>query len=85
MGLAQIRGRKAEARSHLMKVRNFDISQADAHIKEAFLIWRQRNRIDWKLDLSILENTGIKLADKVKQNERRNLSRKKLKEVGKKE
>ena len=78
IGLADIKGRKGIAKKHLMAVRNFTEAQADEHIKEAFQIWRDRNTIDWQLDLSILENTGIKLVKPVKQQERRKIASKEL-------
>ncbi len=62
MGLAQIKGREEAATNHLMKVTGMDCKAAESHKNEAFDLWRSRNRFAWDLDLSIITDSGIKLA-----------------------
>lgn len=70
IGLAGIRGKKAEATAHLQKVRKFTDIECDLHIKNAFSIWSERNKYNWNLDLSLIENNNIKLSNKNKKNTR---------------
>jgi len=51
-GLAQIKGRDGIAMKHLMKVNEWSIRQASAHIQEAFTIWDKRSKQPWTLDIS---------------------------------
>jgi acyl-coenzyme A synthetase/AMP-(fatty) acid ligase len=34
------------------------------HIKNAFSLWSERNKYDWTLDLSLIENNNIKLINR---------------------
>lgn len=45
--------------SHLMEVTGWDAETARAHIDQAFDAWRDRNEIDWTLDLSVLIDYGV--------------------------
>jgi hypothetical protein len=58
-GLAQIKGKDVEARDHLCKVTGMSLQQADAHIKEAFSIWKERSARQWTLNLDILTSAGV--------------------------
>lgn len=64
IGLAKIKGKKDEAVSHLKKVRNFNDIDCEMHIKNAFSLWSERNKYDWTLDLSLIENNNIKLINR---------------------
>jgi hypothetical protein len=64
IGLAGIKGKTAEATAHLKKVRNFTDIECDSHIKNAFSVWSERNKYNWNLDLSLIENNNIKLSNK---------------------
>lgn len=75
MGLAQVKGRGKFALEHLMKVRNVNHSSAECHVREAFDLWNHRNNIEWSLDLSIITDSGIKLAKKIETHERMNIAR----------
>jgi hypothetical protein len=70
IGLAGIKGKKDEAVAHLKKVRNFTDVDCDVHIKTAFSLWSERNKYNWILDLSLIENNNIKLSNKNKKNTR---------------
>lgn len=60
-GLAQIRCKGEEAKQHLMKVRNINSVEAEAHINVAFSLWRKRNEIEWVQDLSLVTSNNIKI------------------------
>jgi len=60
-GLAIKNGYKNEAKNHLKKIRNFTDDECDKHIKEAFNLWNERNKTDFKLDLSLITNNGYKI------------------------
>jgi hypothetical protein len=51
MGLANVRGKGAQARAHLARVNGWTLEQADAYIAEAFQVWVQRSQGPWTLDL----------------------------------
>ena len=44
---------------HLKKIKNINDEELDSHIKEARNIWKERNKIQWKLDFSIITNSGF--------------------------
>lgn len=60
-GLAQIRGVEQQALRHLMSVTGMTMVQAREHVARAFQTWRQRSRITWALDLTMLTDAGIAL------------------------
>ena len=72
IGMAGKIGKGSEALEHLKKVRNFTHEEALEHKKEAFRVWRERNGITWKLDLSLLTNNNIKLK-KMKVSPKKNV------------
>ena len=74
MGYARTQGRGEEAILHLKHVRNFTESEITNHIKEAYDLWRERNKFDWHLDLSLITSNGIKLAKTVHKDERRDIA-----------
>ena len=78
MGLAQIRGKGDEALEHLKQVRNFTQEEVIEHKNQAFQVWRERNEIEWNLDLSLLTDNNIKLSKNVSSEERVNIMEKTL-------
>ena len=54
LGLAQIQGHFDEARNHYIKVNELTANDADKDIKDAFDVWNERSKIDWKLDINVL-------------------------------
>ena len=50
-GFANVRGRGADARKHLMRVNGWTPEQADTYIEQAFQVWEQRSQGPWTLDL----------------------------------
>ncbi|WP_017540950.1 DUF5710 domain-containing protein [Nocardiopsis halophila] len=62
-GLAQIKGRAVEAFDHLRAVTGMTPDQADAHVRQAFAVWEDRSARSWTLDLSMLTDAGITLAE----------------------
>lgn len=69
-GLAGIRGKSKEAFSHLQSTRHFTEEECRMHIINATEVWRNRSNIEWNLDLSLIENNNIRLANKVSAEER---------------
>ncbi len=53
-GFARVSGKEKEAKLHLMKVNDLTEEQADKYIEEVFMIWEQRSKYDWTLDISFL-------------------------------
>lgn len=62
IGLAQIRGKGTEATIHLAKVNGITLKEATAYIESAFVVWRERSKHQWKLDIDFLKGLGIKVA-----------------------
>ncbi|WP_330248546.1 MULTISPECIES: DUF5710 domain-containing protein [unclassified Streptomyces] len=58
-GRAQRFGKEHEALAHLIAVTAMSAAEADNHVRAAFLLWNQRNRQRWALDLSILTAAGL--------------------------
>ncbi|WP_329449611.1 hypothetical protein OG894_01170 [Streptomyces sp. NBC_01724] len=58
-GRAQKFGKESEALAHLIAVTGISAAEADNHVRAAFLLWNQRNRQSWALDLSILTAVGL--------------------------
>lgn len=54
-GLANIRGRSEEALNHFMKINQMSRKDSLNHIDEQFKIWKERSKINWKLDIKYLE------------------------------
>ncbi len=81
MGLAQIRGRGDIAKDHLGKVNGMSKFEAEYHIKKAFELWDKRNKSNWKLDLSIITNSGIKLSQEFDGKSRNMYSKNQTKRV----
>lgn len=71
MGLAQVKGREEVATQHLIGVTGMNRVDAVRHIRDAFDRWRERNRYEWDLDLSIITDSGIGLARKVEKQQRK--------------
>lgn len=55
IGLAQIKGRFAEALEQLMKVNDISQEEAMAYVNESFETWAERSEHDWELDISFLD------------------------------
>lgn len=64
LGHSRHRGLGKKCFGHLKRVRGFTDDETHDHIKEAYDTFHDRSRCDWKLDLSLLVNNGIKLITK---------------------
>lgn len=60
-GLTGLRGLTTLANKHLMKTNKWNKEQVLNHHKQLDIIWRERNKIEWQLDLTIITNSGIML------------------------
>ena len=78
MGFADISGRGETARQHLMDVTGMTEEQAEEHIELAFSLWSERSKHDWKLDLSIITDSGIKLNSIPDKSDRKTIAVKEL-------
>ena len=61
MGLANIRGRGAEAREHLAQVNGWTADEAGEYVTEAFRVWKERSEHEWTLDMTWLERLGVRV------------------------
>jgi len=55
IGLSRMRGLEEDCMKHLVKINNINEAQAYTYIENSFAIWDERNKQDWKLDISLLE------------------------------
>lgn len=60
-GFAQVSGHVVNAMHHYMRVAGIDRDEAICRIQRAFCLWEERSRHEWALDLSLIENAGIRL------------------------
>jgi len=44
---------------HIKKVKKINDEELKEHIKDAYDIWKERNKVEWKIDLSIIENSNF--------------------------
>jgi hypothetical protein len=63
IGLASVRGRGNSAKTHLAKVNNWSVEDAELYIEGCFEVWHRRSCHKWKLDLSYLKQFGIEIDD----------------------
>lgn len=61
-GFAQVRGLGDQALAHLMRVTGMTKAQATEHVDAAFDVWSERSERVYTLDLSILTDAGVTLA-----------------------
>jgi hypothetical protein len=63
-GLTGLRGLSNQADKHLMKVNNWNEEQVKKHHIEQKILWLERNKIKWSIDLSIISNSSIELKER---------------------
>lgn len=61
MGRAQMENINEDAIEHFKKIRNITDNEVKEHQKHASQLFKERNKIKWNLDLSLLTNNNIKL------------------------
>jgi hypothetical protein len=47
--------------NHIKKINNYTDDELHNHIKEAYTLWKYRNKIKWTIDLNIITNSGFKI------------------------
>ena len=62
-GFAEVTGTSAEATAHLRAVNGWSAGEAQVHIDRAFALWDKRSTHEWRLDLGILTNAGIRVVE----------------------
>lgn len=73
-GLATVRGNEDRAAAHLATVNKWDTQQVNAHITQAFSVWKQRSSRSWELDLSLLTDAGINVNKPPAANDRKGVA-----------
>lgn len=63
MGYANVTGRAEQAIAHLRAVTGMTADQADQHVNAAGRLWLARSDRRWALDLSMLTDAGVTLAE----------------------
>lgn len=58
-GLARVKGRDGIAIQHLQQVNGWSEEEAQDHIKAAFDVWKRRSKIEWSIDLDLIERLGL--------------------------
>jgi hypothetical protein len=51
------------AREHAMRVNGWTVREFEAHVEQAKVLWQERSRHTWKLDVTVLRNTGARLKE----------------------
>lgn len=65
-GLLGLRGLRNEGIKHLMKINKYTHQQLNDHVVERTSIWSELSKIkEWKLDLSIITNSGFSISNKI--------------------
>lgn len=73
-GFAMSCNRQEHALKHLMEVTGINRIAAKEHVQEACRLWEYRNQFEWDLDISIIENSGIKLSRRVLRDQRKKIA-----------
>jgi len=81
MGLARIQGHEDEAIEHLMRINQWNETQAEAHVRKAFDTWERRSQKEWSLDVSMIEGIGVLLAKQPDASERKTYADTRAREV----
>lgn len=63
-GLATRRGRGRIALDHLARVNKWSFQRSHEYVVAAFRVWEQRSVYPWTLDLTWLEDRGIRLRER---------------------
>ena len=58
-GLSGLRGVHKFAEKHLMKVNGWTEEQVSNHCVEQSMLWKERSKCEWKLDVSLITNSGL--------------------------
>ena len=73
-GYARVSGREEQAFTHLAWVRREAGEEIARHVEKAMRLGLIRSQRDWKLDLSILTDAGIRLAPPPEASQRRHVA-----------
>ena len=60
IGLAGVRGRRAEAVRHLARVNGWSASDAELYLEACFETWHRRSCHEWTLDLTHLKELSVR-------------------------
>ena len=59
LGRARAHGEGERAEAHLSRINGWNSQQTSRYIKLCMVLWRLRNRHDWRQDFHYLETTGV--------------------------
>lgn len=68
IGFAELNGKLDIAIKHMMSINKMKKKTIEDYLVKSFEKWRERSKKQWKLDISVLADYGIKL-DKIKEYE----------------
>lgn len=69
-GYARTQGLEEHVRAHLKAVNGWDELALGAHLFEAYVTWEERSARAWELELSIIEDAGIRPVRPVSRDQR---------------
>ena len=64
IGLAQIKGRMRQAKSHLAEVNGMTEHEVSDMVREAFQVWEERSRHEWNVDIDWINEENMRKAVK---------------------
>lgn len=64
--MAKIKGKMEKCIKHLINIRNWSRLDVENHIKDGFIIYENRNNIDWITNWKILYKSDLK--EKIEKN-----------------
>lgn len=82
-GFAGLKGVHKFAEKHLMKVNGWTEEQVSKHRTDQWSIWKERSKYHWKLDLSLITDSGLEVIP-IKMNKKEEDDRKSKEEEDKK-
>ena len=68
-GLANVKGRGEIADQHLAKVNQWTMPKTKQYVDDQFQVWKKRNKYEWELDISWLDQFGIQVKSKRARSE----------------
>lgn len=64
IGLAEINGKRERAEAHLARVNKWTQAQTNEYLAKVWAVWAERSQHQWQLDLTLLEQFGVKVEPK---------------------
>lgn len=74
-GFANINNKGKEALIHLAQVNAWPLGKASLYVEKCFVIWENRSKYPWTLDISILQEFQISLPENSYLNEKQDVNK----------